>query len=282
MHKIVRNEAIAEDTLLLEIEAPRIAKKVKAGNFVVLRTGEKGERIPMSVTDFDPDKGTITIVFKAFGKTTKDLSALKAGEGIENVTGPLGEPTEVRHFGTVVCVGGGTGIASLYPIAREMKKAGNRVISIMAARSKSFLIFEDELKGVSDEVHIATDDGSCGAKGYASDVLQRLIDLKIKIDRVITVGPPIMMKMVAKVTKPYGIRTIASLNPIMVDGTGMCGSCRVLVGGEVKFACVDGPEFDAHLVDFDNMMLRNNRFLEEEKKAMERGGGGCGCRKDKK
>jgi ferredoxin--NADP+ reductase len=282
MYRIVRNEEIAEDTLLLEIEVPQIAKKVKAGNFVVLRTGEKGERIPMSVTDFDPEKGTITIVFKAFGKTTKDLSLLKAGESLKNVTGPLGDPTEIRHFGTVVCVGGGTGIASIYPVAREMKKAGNKVLSVMAARSRNFLIFEDELKDVSDEVHIATDDGSCGAKGFASDVLQKLIDTGLKIDRVITVGPPIMMKMVAKVTQPYGIKTIASLNPIMVDGTGMCGCCRVIVDGRVRFACVDGPEFDAHLVDFDNMMLRNNRFLEEERKAMESGGVSCGCRKNKK
>jgi ferredoxin--NADP+ reductase len=281
MCKIARNEELAKDTQLLEIEAPKAAKKVKPGHFVMLRVKESGERIPMSVADYDSKKGTVTIVFKVVGKTTKDLSRMKKGEDVMNFVGPLGNPTEIEKLGTVVCIGGGIGIAPIYPIAREMKKAGNRVISVIGARSKDFLFFEEEIKNVSDELYITIDDGSYGQRGFVSDVLKGMIEEGRKIDRVITVGPIVMMKVVSEVTKPHGIKTIVSLNPIMVDGTGMCGSCRVTVGKETKFVCVDGPEFDGHEVDFDNAILRNKRFLEEEEKS-HKGAGGCGCEKRKK
>ncbi|NYZ76934.1 sulfide/dihydroorotate dehydrogenase-like FAD/NAD-binding protein [Candidatus Micrarchaeota archaeon] len=281
MYKIIRNEKVAKDTQLLEIEAPAVAKKIMPGNFVMLRIREGGERIPLSVADFDRDKGRVTIVFKPVGKTTGELSRMKAGESIMNFVGPLGNHTEIEKFGTVACIGGGVGIAPVYPIAREMRKAGNHVICIIGARSKDMLVFEEEIKSVSDELYVAIDDGSYGQKGFVSDVLQKLLDDGKKIDRVIAIGPPIMMKIVSDVTKRRGIKTMVSLNTIMVDGTGMCGCCRVTVDGKVRFACVDGPEFDASFVDFDNLMLRNNRFLEEEKKAVKSRGDVCGCEKQK-
>lgn len=282
MFRIRRKDKLAEDTYLMEIEAPLVAEKVVPGNFVMIRLGEKGEKVPMSVADFNPAKGTVTMVFKTIGKTTCDLSSMKEGESLANFVGPLGNATEIKKFGTVVLVGGGAGIPALYPIARGMRKAGNHVISIIGARSKNLMIYEKEMKSESNELLVATDDGSYGTKGFVSDVLQNLIKGGRKIDRVITVGPLIMMKTVSGVTKPHGIKTIVSLNPIMVDGTGMCGCCRLTVGDKTKFACVDGPEFDGHIVDFDNVILRNKRFLEEEKKAMEMRGGGCGCGKEKK
>jgi ferredoxin--NADP+ reductase len=277
MYEIIRNEKLAKDTLLMEIRAPRVSKHIKPGNFLMLRIGERGEKIPMSVLDFERQRGTIIIAYKVVGKTTKDLSELKKGDKITNFVGPLGNPTEIKKFGTVVCIGGGVGIAPMYPIAREMKKAGNKVISIIGAKSKDFLVFEQAIKSVSDELHVTTDDGSYGKKGFVSDILQMIMDEGRKIDRVIAIGPLIMMKVVCDVTKPKGIKTIVSLNPIMVDGTGMCGCCRVTVGGETKFVCVGGPEFDGHEVDFDNIILRNKRFLEEEELAKK--GGGCGCKK---
>jgi ferredoxin--NADP+ reductase len=282
MFRILKKTNLAEDTCLMEIEAPLIAKAVKPGNFLMLKTGDKGEKVPMSLADFDRRKGTVTIVFKVVGKTTMDLASMRDGDSLETFVGPLGNATEIAKFGTVVLVGGGVGIPPLYPIGKALKDAGNRVVTIIGARCEDLLVFEKEMRSVSDELHVATDDGSCGTKGFVSDILQGMISEGRKIDRVITVGPPIMMKIVAKVTKPHGIKTIASLNTIMVDGTGMCGCCRVTVEGKAKFACVDGPEFDAHLVDFDNMMIRNNRFVEEEKKAMQMRGGGCGCGKEKK
>jgi ferredoxin--NADP+ reductase len=281
MYRIVRSEKSAEETHLLEIEVPGVAKKIRPGNFIMLRINERGERIPMSVADFDREKGTITILFKEVGKTTRELSRMKEGESILNFVGPLGNATEIGNFGTVVCVGGGIGAGPIYPIAREMRKAGNRVICIIGARSKDMLVFEEEIKSVSDELYVTIDDGSYGQKGFVSDVLQRMLEEGRKIDRVIAIGPPVMMKTVSDVTRPHGIKTIVSLNTIMVDGTGMCGCCRVTVDGKVRFACVDGPEFDAHLVDFDNMMLRNNRFLEEEKKAVKLRGDVCECGKQK-
>jgi ferredoxin--NADP+ reductase len=279
MYRILKKRMLAEDTCFMEIEAPLIAKKIMPGNFVMLRVSGKGEKVPMSLADFDRERGSVTVVFKVIGKTTADLAGMKEGDALENFVGPLGNPTETGKLGTVVLVGGGVGIPPLYPIARAMRKSGNRVVTIIGARSKSLMIYEKEMKSMSDELLVATDDGSYGTKGFVSDLLQNLIAKGTKIDRVLTVGPPIMMKIVAKVTRPHSIKTIASLNPIMVDGTGMCGCCRVTVGDKVRFACVDGPEFDAHLVDFDNMMLRNNRFQEEEKRAMEMRGGGCGCGK---
>lgn len=278
MCKIVRNEELAKDTQLLEIKAPKAAKKVKPGNFVMLRINEKGERIPMSISDFDRNNGTVTIVFKVVGKTTKDLSRMKKGEDIMNFVGPLGNPTEVGKFGTVVCIGGGIGIAPIYPIVKEMKNAGNHVISIIGARTKDFLFFEEKIKRVSDELYVTIDDGSYGQKGFVSNVLKGMIEEGRKIDRVIAVGPLVMMKAVSDITKPHGIKTVVSLNPIMVDGTGMCGSCRVTLGGKTKFACVDGPEFDGHEVDFENIILRNDRFLEEENLTK---GGCCGCKEKK-
>ncbi len=271
MYKIIRAEKLAEDTHLLEIEAPMIAKKVRPGNFVILRIRERGERIPMSVADFNLEKGSIIMVFKVMGKTTGDLSRLKEGDSIANFVGPLGNPTEIGKFGTVVLIGGGVGIPTIYPAAREMKKSGNRVISVIGARNKELLVFEQAIKSVSDEVHVCTDDGSYGHKGFVSDVLKIIIGEGRKIDRVIAVGPLIMMKVVCDVTRKKGIKTIVSLNPVMVDGTGMCGCCRVTVDGKTKFACVEGPEFDGHQVDFENLILRNNRFLEEEELAK----GGC-------
>ena len=276
MYKILRKEKLDGDTFLMEIHAPKVAKKVRAGNFVMLRLSEKGEKIPMSILEFDREKGTVMIAFKVIGKTTKDLSKLKAGDSIMNFVGPLGNPTEIKKFGTVLLVGGGIGIAPIYPIAREMKKAGNKVISIIGAQNRNLLIFEEAIKDASDELHICTDDGSYGHKGFVSDILQMIINEGRRIDRIIAIGPLIMMKVICDVTKPKRIKTIVSLNPIMVDGTGMCGCCRVTIGKETKFVCVDGPEFDGHEVDFENIILRNNRFLEEEEKAK---GGKCGCKK---
>ncbi|KAA0006113.1 MAG: sulfide/dihydroorotate dehydrogenase-like FAD/NAD-binding protein [Thermoplasmata archaeon] len=267
MYEILEKKTLSENVKLMRIHAPLVAEKAKAGQFVMLRIDEKGERIPLTIADYDRKKGTVTIIFMEVGKTTKQLGTMEAGDKILNFVGPLGQPSEIEKFGTVVMVGGGVGIAPLYPIVRELKKAGNYVISILGARNKSLLMLEEEIERFSDEIHICTDDGSKGVKGFVSDVLQKLIDAGKKIDVVWAVGPVIMMKVVSDLTRKYGIRTVVSLNPIMVDGTGMCGSCRVSVGGETKFACVDGPEFDGHLVDFDNLMLRNQRFVEEEKHA---------------
>ncbi len=267
MYEILEKKTLSENVKLMRIHAPLVAEKAKAGQFVMLRIDEKGERIPLTIADYDRKKGTVTIIFMEVGKTTKQLGTMEAGDKILNFVGPLGQPSEIEKFGTVVMVGGGVGIAPLYPIVRELKKAGNYVISILGARNKSLLMLEEEIERFSDEIHICTDDGSKGVKGFVSDVLQKLIDAGKKIDVVWAVGPVIMMKVVSDLTRKYGIRTVVSLNPIMVDGTGMCGGCRVSVGGETKFACVDGPEFDGHLVDFDNLMLRNQRFVEEEKHA---------------
>jgi ferredoxin--NADP+ reductase len=244
-----------------------VAKKAQAGQFVILRIDEKGERIPLTIADYDREKGTITIIFMEVGKTTKQLGKLNVGDSIENFAGPLGIASEVKNYGTVVCVGGGVGIAPLYPIVRALKDAGNYVISILGAKNKKLLLLEEEIESFSDELYITTDDGSKGHKGFVSDVLQKQIDSKEKIDMVMAIGPVIMMKVVADLTKKYQIKTLVSLNPIMVDGTGMCGGCRVSVEGKTKFACVDGPEFDGHEVDFNNLMLRNRRFLEEEEDA---------------
>jgi len=244
-----------------------VAKKAQAGQFVILRIDEKGERIPLTIADYDREKGTITIIFMEVGKTTKQLGTLNVGDSIENFAGPLGIASEVKNYGTVICVGGGVGIAPLYPIVRELKKAGNYVISILGAKNKKLLLLEDEIEYFSDEFYITTDDGSKGHKGFVSDVLQKQIDNKEKINMVMAIGPVIMMKVVADLTKKYNIKTLVSLNPIMVDGTGMCGGCRVSVGEKTKFACVDGPEFDGHEVDFENLMLRNRRFLKEEEDA---------------
>ncbi len=264
MYEILEKKTLSETVKLMKVKAPLVAKKAQAGQFIILRIDEQGERIPLTIADYDRKKGTITIIFMEVGKTTKQLGEMKSGDMLQNFAGPLGVPSDIEKYGTVVMIGGGVGIAPLYPIVRELKKIGNHVISILGARNEKLLMLEDEIKKYSDEFYITTDDGSKGQKGFVSNVLQNLIDEGRTINMVMAIGPVIMMKVVADVTRPHKIKTLVSLNPIMVDGTGMCGGCRVSVGDETKFACVDGPEFDGHLVDFENLMLRNRRFICEE------------------
>ena len=252
-----------------DLDAPEIARKALPGQFVVLRVNEEGERIPLTVADTIPDKGILVIVFQEVGKSTKLLGTLNEGDSVLDLIGPLGLPSHVDKFGTVVCIGGGVGTPEIYPVARGLRQAGNRVISIIGFRSKDLVLMEDEMRSVSDELIISTDDGSNGNKGFVTDMLKKVIDRGEKIGRVFAVGPVIMMKMVSKTTEPYKIPTVVSLNPIMLDATGMCGVCRVDVGGESKLACVDGPEFDGHKVDFDGLMARLRTYLPEEKQSVE-------------
>jgi ferredoxin--NADP+ reductase len=249
--------------------APAIARKAQAGQFVVVRIGEKGERIPLTIADWNEEEGSITIVFMEVGTTTGKLAQLKTGDYITNLVGPLGLPSHIDYFGTVVCVAGGVGAAPVVPIARAMREKGNMVISIMGARSKSLIFWEEELRRVSDRLIVTTDDGSYGRKGVVTEPLKELLESGEKINRVIAIGPSIMMKYCAKTTQPFGIKTIVSLNPVMVDGTGMCGCCRVAVGGVTKFTCVDGPEFDGHEVDWDLLLARQRIYLDEEKRSFE-------------
>jgi NAD(P)H-flavin reductase len=265
MYKILKREDLVPNIHLFEVEAPAVARKAQPGQFVVVRIDETGERIPVTVADFDRKNGTITIVFMEVGTTTHHLAELKAGDSILNFVGPLGIPTHIEKYGTVVCVSGGFATAVIRPIARALKEKGNKVISIMGARNKDLVFWEDELRSVSDELIVTTDDGSYARKGLVTEPLKELLDSGQKIDLVIAIGPSIMMKFSALTTKPYGVKTIVSLNPIMVDGTGMCGCCRVSVGGETKFACVDGPDFDAHQVDWDLLMARQKSYIPEEK-----------------
>lgn len=269
MYRIISKTELATFTTQLVVEAPDVARKAQAGQFVVVRAGEKGERIPLTIADYDREKGTITMVVQPVGSSTGKICSICEGSSLHDVAGPLGNASEMIENGIVVCIGGGIGIAPIYPIAREFKARGNRVISIIGARSAEHLFWEDKLGAVSDELHIATDDGSKGIKGFVTMPLADLINSGTKIDRVIAIGPLIMMKNIANTTRPHGIKTIVSLNPIMVDGTGMCGSCRVSVGGQTKFSCVDGPEFDAHLVDFEGLMARGRMYADEEKKSVE-------------
>jgi ferredoxin--NADP+ reductase len=253
-----------------EVKAPEVARAHQAGQFVILIADEHGERIPLTIADKNAEKGTINILFQEVGKSTMCLGKLKEGDTIQHIVGPLGKPTHVEKFGTVVCVGGGIGIAPVHPIAKGMKDAGNKVISILGARSKDLLIYEEKMKAASHEIRVTTDDGTYGRHGFVTDELKAMIEEeKIPIDLVVVIGPPIMMKFVCKVTEPHKIQTFASLNTIMVDGTGMCGACRVTVGGKTKFVCVDGPEFDGHQVDFEEMMMRQQQYLTEEKLAVE-------------
>ncbi len=266
MFKIVQRKEMAGGTIVLnEIEAPLIAKKAKPGQFVILKANEAGERIPLTMADTNPGKGTITIIYMVVGKSTAIFKSLKVGEGYQDVIGPLGKPTHLEKLGTVVCVGGGTGIAVLNPITRGLKEIGNNVISIIGARSKDILILEDEMKAASHKLHVCTDDGSYGHHGFVTEVLKQVLE-KENVKLVVAIGPVPMMKFVSKITKDFNVPTMVSLNPIMVDGTGMCGGCRVSVGGETKFACVDGPEFDGHKVDFDELMRRLQAYCEDEKK----------------
>ncbi len=270
MFKIVDIEKLAERIKRIEIEAPLITKNAKAGQFVILRLHEKGERIPLTIFKNHPDRGTIELVFQEVGKTTYELGSYKAGDAILDIVGPLGKPTHVEKFGNTVIIGGGVGTPIAYAVAKAMKDAGNNVTLIAGFRSKDFVILEDDLRDASHKLLITTDDGSYVRKGFTTDVLKELIESGEKIDYVFAVGPVIMMKLIAEITKEHGIKTIVSLNPIMVDGTGMCGACRVYVDGEIKFACADGPDFDAHSVDFDELMRRLGEYREEEKLAMER------------
>ncbi len=264
MFKILRKEELSPGVYAMDIEAPRVAKKARAGQFIVLRVDEKGERIPLTIADFDREQGKILIVFQVIGASTMQLADRKEGDFLLDFVGPLGQPSEIEKMGTVVVVGGGIGVAPTYPIARAMKEAGNKVIAIMGAKTKDILIMEDEMRAAVDEVVVTTDDGSYGIKGFVTNAVQMLVDRGEKIDQITAIGPVIMMKSVADATRSLGIRTIVSLNPIMVDGTGMCGCCRVQVGDETKFACVDGPEFDGHLVDFKGLMSRQRMYREQE------------------
>ncbi len=255
MNKIISKEYFSEKVAKLVVEAPLIAKSRQAGHFVIVRCGENGERIPLTIVDSDVKAGTITLVIQAVGDSTRKICALNAGDSLTDVVGPLGQATRIENFGTVVCCGGGVGVAPLLPIIRALKDAGNKVVSVLAGRTKELIILEDEVRRSSDEVIIMTDDGSYGQKGLVTAGVEQVIKRE-KVDRVVTIGPAIMMKFVAQLTKQYGIATEASLNAIMVDGTGMCGACRVNVGGKTRFVCVEGPEFDAHQVDFDELMMR--------------------------
>ena len=264
MFKIVRREEMSEGTVVLnEIEAPLIARKAKPGQFVIIKATEDGERIPLTMAETDPEKGTITIIYMVVGKSTALFKTLQVGDGYQDVIGPLGKPTHLEKVGTVVCVGGGTGVAVLHPITRALKEVGNRVICIIGARSKDLLILEDKMKDASHELHVCTDDGSYGHHGFVTDVLKEVLD-KEDVKLAVAIGPVPMMKFCALMTKEKEVKTIVSLNPIMVDGTGMCGGCRVSIGGENKFACVDGPEFDGHQVDYDELMLRLQAYCEDE------------------
>jgi ferredoxin/flavodoxin---NADP+ reductase len=269
LYKVIEKTFLQEIVARIVVEAPEIARKRKAGQFVALMIDEKGERIPLTIVDSDSEKGTITIIFQIVGKTTEQLSKLEKGDYIMHILGPLGHPTEIENFGTAVVVGGGVGIGVAYPIAAALKKAGNKVISIIGARTKDILILEDEMSKVSTQLLVATDDGSYGFCGFTSQVLQNVIDSGEKIDIIYAIGPVPMMRVLANLTRPYGIKTIVSLNPIMVDATGMCGACRVSVGGKTKFGCVDGPEFDGHEVDFALLMSRLRMYNNEERQAMQ-------------
>ncbi len=269
MYKILLKQDLAPQIHLFRMAAPAVAQKARAGQFVVVRIDEKGERIPLTIADWDEKEGTVTIVFMEVGATTARLALLKEGDAIADFVGPLGVPAEIDNFGTVVCVAGGVGAAPVAPIARELKKAGNRVITILGARSQELLFWEDVLESTSDQMIVTTDDGSYGRKGVVTEPLKELLESGEKIDRVIAIGPVVMMKFCALTTLPFKVKTIVSLNPIMVDGTGMCGCCRVAVGGETKFACVDGPDFDGHQVDWELVAARQRIYLGEEKCAYE-------------
>ena len=269
MFKIIHAQFLAPGIKRFVIEAPRIARKQKPGQFVILRIYEEGERIPVTIENSDPVKGTINIVVQSAGKTTHLLNMLETGDSILDVVGPLGKPSEIRNFGTVVVVGGGVGTAMAYPTAAALKDAGNRVISIVGARNKELVILEKEMRAVSDALLITTDDGSYADKGFVTDKLRQLIENGTRIDLVVAVGPIVMMKAVSALTRKENIHTVVSLNPIMIDGTGMCGGCRVLIDGKSEFACVDGPEFDAHKVNFEVLVQRNAMYRDSERQSME-------------
>ena len=269
MSKILEKEFFSKNVVRLVLDAPEIARSRKPGHFVIIKIGEKGERVPLTIAGSDVDKGTITLVVQQVGVTSAKLSALEVGDEVTDVVGPLGEATHIEKVGTVLCAGGGVGVAPLLPIVEGFKKAGNRVITVLAARNKDLVILEEQMREFSDEVIVMTDDGSSGNKGLVTAGMEEVINRE-KVDLAVTIGPAIMMKFAALTTKKYNIPTLASLNTIMVDGTGMCGACRVSVGGKTKFVCVDGPEFDAHQVDFDQMLMRLGAYKNEEHEAYQK------------
>lgn len=280
MYTIRKKEKLAPNIYSMDIDAPRVARKARAGQFVILRSHEEGERIPLTVAGADPEAGTVRVIFQVLGLSTQLMATLEEGQRFADLAGPLGKPSPLPEKGRVLCIGGGVGTAVAYPSIRELHRRGVSVDVIIGARSSDLLILEREIAPLCDRLIIATDDGTRGRKGFVTDALRDLLASGEKYDEVIVIGPIIMMKLVAAITREYGIRTIASLNPIMVDGTGMCGSCRVTVGGEVRYACVDGPDFDAHRVDFDELMNRQCVYRDEEKKMWEKQhcGGNCICR----
>ncbi|HEX74112.1 MAG TPA: sulfide/dihydroorotate dehydrogenase-like FAD/NAD-binding protein [Dehalococcoidia bacterium] len=269
MYKILLRQDLVPNIHLFKVAAPVVAKKAQPGQFVVIRIDEKGERIPLTIADWDKKEGSVTIVFMEVGTTTHRLALVEAGDFITDFIGPLGLPTHIDKLGSVVCVAGGFAVATIMPIARAMKEKGNKVISIMGARNKNLIFWEDELRSVSNQLIVTTDDGSYGRKGLVTEPLKELLEGSERIDRVIAIGPSVMMKFCALTTEPFGVKTIVSLNPIMVDGTGMCGCCRVSVGGATKFACVDGPDFDGHQVDWDLLFARQRIYIDEEKRSFE-------------
>jgi len=272
VYKILEKQVLSDITKLMVVEAPWVARKAKAGQFVIVRVDEPGERIPLTIADYDRAAGTITLIFQEVGKSTMQMGTLQAGQEFATVVGPLGRPTEIEtHDGAVVCVGGGVGIAPIFPIARALKEAGNTVISIIGARTREYLFWEDRMRAVSDELIVCTDDGSYARKALVTEPLKELLSRgDRRIARIWAIGPTIMMKFVAATTQPFGVPTIVSLNTIMVDGTGMCGGCRVLLDGGARFVCVDGPEFDAHQIKWDNLMSRVQFYREQEKVAVDR------------
>ena len=270
MYKVLVKEDLGPGNKLLVIEAPEVARKAKPGQFVIVRIHKEGERIPLTIADFDRQAGTLTLIFAEVGKTTMHLGMMEVGDELLTLVGPLGLPSEIENLGTVVCVGGGTSIAIIFPIARALKEAGNHVISIIGARHKGLLFWEDRMRAVSDELIVCTDDGSHGRKGLVTQPLKELLESHDDIAHVWAIGPAVMMKFCCRTTKPFGVKTIVSLNSVMVDGTGMCGGCRVDVGGETRFTCVDGPEFDGHLVDWDLLLARQRIYHEQETCSMER------------
>jgi len=271
VYKILKKRTLGPEIREYVVEAPDVARVAKAGQFIVLRLHERGERIPLTIVECDPQSGGVTLVVQEVGKSTREMGdRFHEGDTILDLAGPLGEPSEIESYGTVVCVGGGLGIAPLYPIARDLKRAGNTVIGIIGARSEELLFYEDRMSAVCDELRVMTDDGSNGNKGFVSDPLREILASGREVERVWAIGPAIMMKVCSEVTREFGVPTIVSLNSVMIDGTGMCGGCRVNVGGVAKFACVDGPEFDGHRVDFDLLMLRQGYYAEEEACALER------------
>ncbi|MEN6519545.1 MAG: sulfide/dihydroorotate dehydrogenase-like FAD/NAD-binding protein [Armatimonadota bacterium] len=268
-NKVVRKERLSDTVVLFELDNPLIARSAKAGQFVIIRPGTESERIPLTISDTDPVKGTVTIIFQVVGRTTMELSRIEQGESVPDVCGPLGTPTEIEKFGTCICVGGGVGIAFLRPITKALKAAGNEVLTVLGAREKSLIILENEMRELSDEISLTTDDGSYGKKGLVTDVIKEVLESGRKIDYIFAIGPMPMMRAVSDTTRPFGVKTIVSLDPVMIDGTGMCGGCRVTVGGKTKFTCVDGPDFDAHEVDWAELKTRKSYYFDEERVARE-------------